>query len=119
MTVMIRHAEAVEPQAVTSDGADGVTIRWLIDETDPGAVRFVMRQFEVVPGGHTPRHSHAWEHEVYVLSGRGTVVTGEDERPIRAGDVVLVPPEDEHQFLNTGTAPLRFLCLIPSRTPGA
>ena len=117
MGVMIRHAETVEAETVTSEGAEGVAIRWLIDEGDPGAEHFVMRQFEVAPGGHTPRHRHAWEHEAYVLSGRGTVVTADGEQPIRTGDVVLVPAEDDHQFLNTGNAPLRFLCLIPARHP--
>ena len=30
------------------------------------------------------------------------------------GDTVLVLPHDEHQFQNTGSDPLRFLCSIPS-----
>ena len=34
-------------------------------------------------------------------------------RPIEAGDVLLVTPDAEHQFRNTGEAPLEFLCLVP------
>jgi len=30
-----------------------------------------------------------------------------------AGDVVFVPPDELHQFRNTGDGELRFLCLIP------
>ena len=116
MPVKVRHSETVPLEEVTAEGAQGVTIRWLITEEDPGAERFVMRQFEVAPGGHTPRHRHRWEHEVYVLAGKGEVVTADGEITIRAGDAVLVPPHEEHQFLNTGPAPLRFLCLIPART---
>jgi quercetin dioxygenase-like cupin family protein len=31
----------------------------------------------------------------------------------RRGDTILVLPHDEHQFMNAGRDPLRFLCAIP------
>jgi quercetin dioxygenase-like cupin family protein len=77
-----------------------------------------MREFEVSPGGHTPRHFHDYEHEVYVLAGAGTIVDGDNERPLAAGDVVFVAPNDVHQFRNTGKEPMRFLCLIPNSATG-
>ena len=40
---------------------------------------------------------------MYVLAGRGTIVDGDEERPLAAGDVVFVAPNDVHQFRNTGT----------------
>lgn len=113
MAVIVRTAADILPQPVDSPGAEGVTIRWLIGSDDPGADHFLMRQFEVVPGGHTPRHRHRWEHEVYVLAGQGLVLAEDGQHRIRAGDAVLVPAGLEHQFLNDGSAPLRFLCLIP------
>ncbi|MGD0022688.1 MAG: hypothetical protein ABSC54_10345 [Smithellaceae bacterium] len=27
---------------------------------------FCMHIFEIAPGGHTPRHTHAWEHEMVI-----------------------------------------------------
>ena len=66
------------------------------------------------PGGFTPKHSHPYEHEVYVLSGTGVVLEGNDEHPIKGGDVIYVAPDDVHQFKNTGDDSLRFLCLIPN-----
>ena len=59
-----------------------------------GAPSFSMRQFEVAPGGHTPKHSHAHEHEVFVLEGTGVVLEGDREHPLRPGTVVFVPPND-------------------------
>ena len=73
-----------------------------------------MRQFEVAPGGYTPRHSHPYEHEVFVLEGEGVVIEGETEHPLRPGDVIYVVPDEVHQFRNTGAAPLKFLCLVPN-----
>ncbi len=108
----IIHYEQVEPAPVEVEGATGCTIRWLIDAND-GAPNFDLRQFEIAPGGYTPKHAHAHEHEVFVLEGAGLVFDGDEERPLRAGVVVFVAPWDPHQFRNTGTTPLKFLCLIP------
>ena len=51
-----------------------------------------MRQFEIAPGGCTPKHTHAHEHEVFVLEGTGVVLLGDQEHPLRAGTAVFVPP---------------------------
>jgi quercetin dioxygenase-like cupin family protein len=106
------HYEQVNAAPVAMEGAEGCTMRCLIGEPDR-APSFSMRQFEVAPGGHTPRHTHAYEHEVFVLEGTGVVLEGDIEHPLRAGSVVLVPPNQLHQFRNAGPGPLKFLCLIP------
>ena len=75
---------------------------------------FVLRVFTVRPGGATPRHRHPWEHEVYVLAGRGRVV-GEEEVEVAAGDAVFVPAGELHSFENAGEGELRFICVVPRR----
>jgi quercetin dioxygenase-like cupin family protein len=112
----IHHEEAAS-SPVVMEGASGCTVRWLVGKDD-GAPNFAMREFAIAPGGHTPRHSHPYEHEIYVLEGEGVVVEGMSEHPLRAGDVVYVAPDDIHQFRNTGQAPMRFLCLVPHIPPG-
>lgn len=102
----------VEQAPVTMEGAVGCQVRWLVGQED-GAPNFAMRQFEVQPGGHTPRHSHPYEHEVFVLEGAGEVYEGDTAHPLKAGDVVYVAPDEVHQFRNTGSTPLKFLCLVP------
>ena len=108
----VDRAAEVNSQSVMMDGANGCSVRWLINDTD-GAPNFAMRQFAVEPEGHTPKHSHPYEHEVYVLSGSGIVLEGDKEHPIAAGDFIYVRPDEIHQFRNTGTAPLTFLCMVP------
>ncbi|HCP60102.1 MAG TPA: hypothetical protein DIT43_00775, partial [Dehalococcoidia bacterium] len=83
-----------------------------------GAPTFIMRVFEVKPGSSTPSHSHSWEHEVFVLSGKGIVKGREKEGLLGEGTVVFVAPNEDHCFINTGSGPLRFICVIPlSHTP--
>ncbi len=90
----------------------GVVKREVIT-ADDGAPHFCMRVFEVEPGSSTPSHSHQWEHEVFVLSGRGVVVSGDKETPIAKDSVVFVPPNEHHCFVNNGDEILRFICVIP------
>jgi quercetin dioxygenase-like cupin family protein len=111
--VKIQNNTQVELQQVTMEGSSGCQVRWLLSR-DEGAPNFAMRQFEVEPGGFTPRHHHPYEHEIFVLEGEGEVLEGEQFHSIRAGDVILVKPDEVHQFRNSGNQPLKFLCLIPN-----
>lgn len=108
---MIRNIDDVEGKPVQMDGVQGVKMAVMVGRDD-GAPNFALRQFRVEPGGHSPRHSHDYEHEVFVVSGGGTVFLNGQERPIRSGDVVYVPPDELHQF-KAGPEGLRFLCLVP------
>lgn len=105
--------ESAQQNKVEMPGADGCSMRQLVTDSD-GAPNFAMRQFEVDPGGHTPLHSHPYEHEVFVLEGTGTVVDGANTHSIKKGDVIFVAPDDVHQFRNDGDQPLKFLCLVPN-----
>lgn len=113
----VQHYESVPAAPVDMEGSRGCHIRLLVSQRD-GAPTFAMRQFEVLPGGHTPKHFHDYEHEVFVLEGSGVAMEGDSEHALQAGDVVFVRPNEVHQFRNTGNAPLKFLCLIPNSAAG-
>ena len=89
----------------------GVALRTVLSAEE--APRFSMRVFEVAVDGSTPFHTHAWEHEVFVLSGRGKVRGPDSERQLHADDAVFVPPGEEHCFTNIGDEVFRFVCCIP------
>ena len=102
----------VPAENVTMAGAENVTIRWLLGK-DSAAPNFYLRLFEVQPGGHSPYHSHAAEHEIFILEGRGRINARGKTFPVGAGSFALVEPDEEHQFENTGDSLLKFLCLVP------
>ena len=110
--MLVRRADDMEGQTVSMEGASDVSMRLMVGRTD-GAPNFSMRHFTVAPGGHTPRHSHNYEHEVFVVSGGGQVEHDGDFLDIAPGDVLFVEPGKVHQFVNTGDEPLQFLCLVP------
>jgi len=109
---LVRYRE-VPPDPVGEEGASGITVRWVITEKD-GAENFSMRVFGVEPGGYSPYHKHPWEHEVFVLEGEGTLIQGEKNVPFSKGDVIFIPPNEEHQLRNPSREPLEFICLIPN-----
>ena len=109
----VTHRDNVPQKPVEMPGSSGCHVRWLIGKED-NAPNFAMREFQVDPGGHTPRHFHPYEHEVYVVQGQGTIFECDTQHPIKAGDVILVSPNEVHQFRNDHDQPLKFLCLIPN-----
>lgn len=109
----VSHYKEIRKEVPDMEGAKGVTKRMLISKDD-GAKKFVMRMFEVEEGGHTPLHTHDYEHEVFVVDGRGALVSeGGKEQKFERGYVLFVPPNQIHQFKNTGEDILRLICLIP------
>ncbi len=121
--MLIRNINEVVTQPVTMAGAKDVRMAMMVGRAD-GAPNFSLRQFQVSPAGHSPRHSHDYEHEVFIVGGAGEVLLEGQYRPIRPGDVVFVPADQEHQF-RAGPEGLRFLCLVPGTrncgeaTPGS
>jgi quercetin dioxygenase-like cupin family protein len=101
------------PAQIYGEQAPGTSVRWLIDEPHDGAPTYALRMIEVAPGGHTPRHTHPWEHENFVVSGTGRVSIGGEWYDLKPGDVVLVPSGVEHTYENNGDESFNFLCGIP------
>ena len=88
----------------------GVSMREVIS-ADDGASHFCMRVFEVEPGSSTKPHTHWWEHEVFVVSGRGLVVGEQGETQIGEGSVIFIAPEEHHYFVNNGNETLKYVLL--------
>lgn len=109
--MLIRNINSTALKPVEMAGVRGASMAVMVGRAD-GAPNFALRQFRVEAGGFTPRHSHDYEHEVFIVEGSGTVLLEGSDRPIRAGDVIFVPAEEEHQF-KAGDGGLRFLCLVP------
>jgi len=109
--VVIRNINDTPANPVTMAGVEGVKMALMVGRAD-GAPNFALRCFQVSPSGHSPRHSHDYEHEVFIVDGSGEVLLEGAYRPIKSGDVVYVPADQEHQF-RAGNAGLRFLCLVP------
>lgn len=111
--MIIKKINDVPLQDVTMEGAKDVKVRVVLGPAD-NAPTFAMRVFELAPGGHTPMHVHPFEHEAMVLAGDIAAVTDDGDKPLDQGDVLLIAPNEKHQFKNRSTTTsARFMCLVP------
>lgn len=85
-----------------------------------GAQKAGLNHVTLPPGAEgAPLHCHALEEELfYILHGAGTLRLGDDEHPLRGGDIVARPPGTgvAHQLV-AGDAGLAYL-VYGTREPG-
>ena len=78
--------------------------------------------FDILAAGKRscPYHYHLAQEEMFViLQGTGTLRVAGEMLPVRAGDVVVIPPGPEypHQFINTSEAPMHYLSISTQERP--
>ena len=67
-----------------------------------------------------PYHFHHAQEEMFViLEGRGHLRVAGEMLPLRAGDVIFIPPGPEypHHIVNTSDAPLKYLSISTQERP--
>src|SRR5947209_20629178 len=91
--------------------ADGSSIRELAGVPSGNAVNQSLAEAVVPPGGVTIAHLHRVSEEIYLFrSGSGRMRLGEQERPVRPGDCVVIAPGLEHKLWADEGEPLVLLC---------
>ncbi|MCC7372941.1 MAG: cupin domain-containing protein [Chloroflexi bacterium] len=68
----------------------------------------LMMKAEIPVGWHTGKHVHG-EEAIYVESGTGFIVIGEERFNFAPGTAIHVPFRAEHQFFNTGDVPVVYI----------
>ena len=79
-------------------------------------VSFRIAEVAAPKPGDKPRGPHrhnGFEECIYVLRGTGVSHSESGQIPIKPGDIVLIPPNEKHMTVNTGTEPLVLLCFFP------
>ena len=75
----------------------------------------------VAPGKRScPYHFHHAQEEMFiVVDGEGTLRVAGEMLPIRAGDVIFIPPGPDypHQIINTSARPLKYLSVSTRESP--
>ncbi len=91
----------------------GKKVRWLIPK-EIGAQNFEMRYFTITNESQSSEESHPWEHQIYVLSGKGILQSGTTELVVSPGDAIYIAPNEPHCVKNIPDEILTFICMIPA-----
>jgi mannose-6-phosphate isomerase-like protein (cupin superfamily) len=90
---------------------DGSEIRELAGVPTGNSANQSLAQATVPAGARTEAHFHRVSEEIYLFTaGSGRMVLGGEERPVHAGDCVVIAPGTEHQLVNDTGEPLVLLC---------
>ena len=59
------------------------------------------------PGQGPPLHTHPYVEVAFTLEGHATITVGEETREVNGGDIVVIPVNTPHRFVNSGDTVLR------------
>ena len=91
------------PNLGPDQGWVGMTVQFLIDKMNGGSEHVVFGRARFAPGRSTHqwhRHPNA-EEFVYMTRGEGIVLDGDNEIPVKAGDIAFHRKGEWHGFRNT------------------
>ena len=93
---------------------DDTLIREVLHPVNEGVpMSYSLAHAELEPGKASLPHRLLDRSEVYIiLDGEGTAYVDGQAAVLRAGDVLFIPAGAEQYLDNTGTATIRFLCIV-------
>jgi mannose-6-phosphate isomerase-like protein (cupin superfamily) len=89
---------------------DGSTIREVAGRVSLPSSQQSLAEATVPAGRATVEHFHRVTEELYFTAGEGLMRLAGEERAVRPGDCIVIPPGERHQIVNSGEQPLRLLC---------
>jgi len=72
-----------------------------------GGVGICFLLVEAEPGQGPALHRHPYPEVLIVQEGQARAQVGDEEREVGAGDIVIVPANAAHRFVNVGNKALR------------
>ena len=92
---------------------DSTRLRELLHpDKAPLDLRYSLAHAVVKPGDTSLRHRLSVSEVYYILEGEGLMRIGEETARVGTGQAVYIPPHAVQCITNTGTADLKFLCIV-------
>ena len=96
------------PPFITKDGSE---IRELLAHRNSSIRNQSLAEARLQPGAATQEHFHRRTEEIYYIThGSGRMRIENEEREVKIGDAIAIPPGQKHKIWNIGEDLLRLLC---------
>jgi len=113
----------VEPKHVETQVFEWGRIQWLSEPRVTGTERITAGVVTLEPGRGHQRHNHPGVEEIlYVIEGEGIQMVDlgkEERRTVRAGTMIHIPADIDHETSNTGDRPMKLLAVYSPPGPEA
>lgn len=103
-------ADARDDGALVHIGIVGDTYTITVRGSDTNG-RFCVIEMYIPPGGGPPPHRHEFEETFILLEGELEAVFRGERSTVHAGQTIHIPANAPHQFHNSGSQPVRLLCV--------
>ncbi|MCU0309026.1 MAG: cupin domain-containing protein [Thermoleophilia bacterium] len=104
------NVDSVQTVALTSSSSDDAAwVGGYFAYGGAGAQASVVITFAIPPRKRLGRHTDTAEETQFILAGAGTLLLDDGPRPVRAGDVVVLPTGTFHDLHNPGDVDLRVI----------
>ena len=110
----VGHLDLLEKKKIENEKTKGASVSVLVSPKE-GWEGYVMRVFELEPGGYTPKHQHPWPHINYIIEGEGELMIDGVINQIKSGSYAYVPSDTIHQFQNHSQHVFKFICIVPEQ----
>jgi oxalate decarboxylase/phosphoglucose isomerase-like protein (cupin superfamily) len=108
----------IEPDDVETIVFDWGTIKWTSAPKVSGSKRFSAGIVLLNPGkGHDTHNHPGCEEILYCISGYGKQTVAGQEKELKPGMTIFIPPGIAHSTLNTGWEPLKILVVFDPPGP--
>jgi mannose-6-phosphate isomerase-like protein (cupin superfamily) len=74
---------------------------------DHGGIGFTFLLVDAGPGEGPALHRHPYPEVLIVQDGEATATVGDEPVVVRSGDIVVIPANTPHKFVNSGMGRLR------------
>lgn len=75
-------------------------------------LRYSLAHASVEPGETTYKHLLENSEVYYIISGEGRMNINDETETVFPGDVIYIPPGSIQSITNSGSGPLKFLCIV-------
>jgi len=90
---------------------DGSEIRELLAHRNSAIRNQSLAEARIPVGGSTLEHFHPRAEEIYfITAGSGKMRIENENRDVKIGDAIAIPPGQKHKIWNTGQEFLKLLC---------
>lgn len=107
-TASVTHAEDIAVHQLPGNRLRGLAT------PSRGSTEVMLWNHTAEAGGASPPHWHDHDQVIYVLSGMGRVIVGDDEHAVVADDIIVAPARIPHQVIAAADEALDTIVAMPA-----